>query len=145
MLYSSYYIFGSTSERIRLISSWMLILFYGALSLFICFNVIANILWIKQQYTNMTDPNMAEIRYGFLKKGIMYLLFGLSSVAFYIFSIYYFIIITMVEMTARKEIRFGLIKRVICFIFILLLTIIFHPYFFDNFFQLGQMQQVICR
>ena len=139
---SAYYIFGTSSDQIRSVSSWALTFLYMYLSCNIIYNVIVNIKSIRAQSSAIDDPSMREIRSGFTKKIIMFILFALCMVSYYTFHSAFLVAVPMLQTTDKDYEYIGGIHAVVSMITIACMVNTFHPCFFTASFQLGQQQPV---
>jgi len=145
LLYSAYYIFAINNPELRKVFGWGLVFFYSFFILFIGYNIISNIIFLIRRRKQMIDPSMSQVRKAICIKIIMYILFGMTSIAYYIFSSYCLILYSIKELTDRQIIELSNIERIACLAVVLAITCIFHPCFFTASFQLSQFNIVILK
>jgi len=135
---SAYYIFGSSSASVHLVSSWLLAGLYGYLCGLIVYNIRNNIKSLLMQRNSVSDPSMREIRSGFTQKIVMFLLFGICIVCYYLVHSAFLIVPPFLDITDREYEILVAYHSVFGMIIILCITTIFHPCFFTANFQLSQ-------
>jgi hypothetical protein len=88
---------------------------------------------------------MEEVRKGMCTKIIMYILFGVVTINYYVFSAICLITDSLKELTDRQSIELENIQRLACFAVMFAVTSIFHPCFFTASFKLSQFNNVMLK
>eukprot|EP00826_Nyctotherus_ovalis_P004203 TRINITY_DN10888_c0_g1_i9.p2 TRINITY_DN10888_c0_g1~~TRINITY_DN10888_c0_g1_i9.p2 ORF type:complete len:133 (-),score=22.69 TRINITY_DN10888_c0_g1_i9:599-997(-) len=127
----------------RKISILSLVALHVYLVGFIIANLLANIKTLKVQLSSLQDSSMYEIFEKSKKKVTMFVLYGVAIFFYYSFYAVWIGLPAMVDLKEEKRAGMDRAEKVVCMLTLASITTIFHPCFFTEAFQMGQIPPLV--
>lgn len=143
LLHSAYYVLESASEKMRKISIWGLVVFHVYLIGFITINLLTSIKTLKVQLSSLQDFSMHEIFEKSKSKVTMFILYGVVIFFYYSFYTVWIGLPVMADLKEEEKAGMDRAEKVVCMLALASITTIFHPCFFTEAFQMGQIPPLV--
>jgi len=133
-----YYIFYQFAAGVESLCGVILALLYAIVPIIITSSIVP-IIGNLMLYRDSLMNDMNEIRDGIKKKIVMFILFVICCWIHFLVRAAVLAYLSLFNPSSKKSYIVGGIDSVVCFGFILFISMIFHPCFFNASFQLGQI------